>query len=128
MRIPILSFPWTCYTCNKKMNVTYPTTKDVYRSEFRGNIAPTFSKTLQEDLIGNLCPACGAYQGNNYVLNSVFIEHNHELEKYLIGFIHIAFKCLICGKKVKEDPNEDLISLFFRSNSLSLYLLLFVNS
>ena len=40
MKVPVFSFPWKCYKCAEEMKVTYPTTEYVYKTEFRGNLAP----------------------------------------------------------------------------------------
>ena len=110
MQIPILSFPWNCYICNKKMDVTYPTTKDVYQTEFRGNLAPTYSKTQEEDVIGNLCPNCGKYQGNFFVQMKLIAECGYELEEYVTGFFNLELKCTKCGNELVT-YTDDVFSL-----------------
>ena len=110
LRIPILSFPWTCWKCKKEMKVIYPTSEDVYETEFRGNLAPTYSKTQRKQVIGNLCPHCGGYQGNYFVWDDGLIEHAYELENYLVGFFEVKTACLVCGKDLEDNCWGDFFS------------------
>jgi len=110
MKIPIFSFPCNCWKCNKKMKVTYPTTEDVYKTELRGNLAPTYSNTRHEHLIGNLCPFCKAYQGNFFVMNNGFMGNAYELETYLVGFFSKELRCINCGKEIHSNNEEDLFT------------------
>ena len=45
------------------MTVTYPTEINVLKSKFKGSLEGIFSKTLGENVVGNICPTCKAYQG-----------------------------------------------------------------
>jgi hypothetical protein len=110
MKIPILRFHWNCYYCKKKMSLTFPTTLDVFQTEFKGNLAPTYSRTLEEDVIGNLCPNCGKYQGNTIVQNKIIIEYANELEKYIIGYFNLEMKCTNCGNEIQTNT-DDVLSL-----------------
>jgi hypothetical protein len=110
MKVPVFSFPWKCYKCAEEMRVTYPTTEDVYKTEFRGNLAPTFSNTRQENVIGNLCPNCKAYQGNYFVMDNGLMENAYQLEAYLVGFFEKKIKCLVCGKEIEHVNKENLFT------------------
>ena len=110
MKIPVFNFPWTCWKCGKEIVVTYPTTEDVYKTEFRGYLAPTYSNTRKENLIGNLCPFCKAYQGNYFVWDDGIMGNAYELEEHLIGFFNKVFYCINCGKEIELDNEEDFFT------------------
>ena len=125
MRIPVLNFPWTCYICKRQMKVTYPLSEEVYKSDLKGNLGPTFSHTRQERLFGNRCPYCGGYQGNFYVENSFVVEFSQDLANYAVGFIDIKIQCLICGKELEEQKaveDDSSWDLFSRLCSYNEYL------
>ncbi len=85
------------------MKVTYPFSKLVYKSDFRGNLAETYSKIQQSEVIGNLCPYCRAYQGNWFVEDDGLMENAYDLEKFVVGFIEIKVSCLACGKELTDE-------------------------
>ena len=110
MKIPIFSFPWSCYKCKNEMTVTYPFTEEVYDSKFRGNLAKTHCYTLQSDVIGNICPSCGAYQGNYFVWDECLIENAYDLKQFITGFMEVEVNCVICGKElIKENIDDDIL-------------------
>ncbi len=115
LRIPVLCFPWTCWKCHEEMRVTYPCSEDVYKTELRGNLAPTYSMTQRSDVIGNICPHCRAYQGNFFVWDDCIIGHAYDLKNYIVGYLDVKVNCLICKKtidraSIKED--WDLLSFY----------------
>jgi hypothetical protein len=112
MQIPVFQFSWTCWKCNEEMTVTYPTDINVFNSEFRGNLARTYSKTLEEYVVGNICPICGAYQGNFFISNKFLIEYSYNLEEYFVGFIDLLkFRCIICEKIINVPSEKDKMDL-----------------
>jgi hypothetical protein len=92
------------------MKVTYPTSKDVYITEYKGNLEPTYSKTMQKNVVGNLCPDCGAYQGNYFVWDNGLVDHSYDLGNYVVGDFEIGVKCLVCGKGLEEFASDDHLS------------------
>jgi hypothetical protein len=111
VKVPILNFPWNCWKCRKEMKVTYPISQAVYESQYRGNLAPTYSKTQQANVIGNLCPYCGAYQGNLFVWDECIIGNAYDLEDYVVGFLEIKVNCRVCGKKLEDVNGGDIFSI-----------------
>ena len=121
MRIPVLCFSWTCYKCNEEMKVTYPCSEDVYKTELRGNLAPTYSQTQRSDVIGNICPHCRAYQGNFFVWNNCIIGHAYDLKNYIVGYPDVKVSCLICKKMIdKSSIKEDWELLSFYEDYLNI--------
>ena len=110
LKRPILYIPWTCWKCHRKMKVTYPTTEDVYRTDFKGNLAPIYNKTEKENKFGNLCPNCRAYQGNFYV-QSILFENPYDMifiNTHSVGSFNIKINCMLCGNELHKDQENAL--------------------
>jgi hypothetical protein len=103
------------------MRVTYPFSEDVLKTEFRGNLAQTYSKTQKSDVIGNICPHCGAYQGNYFVWDDCIIGHAYDLKNYIVSYLDVKVNCFICQKNFdKSSIKEDWELLSFYEDYLNI--------
>jgi hypothetical protein len=114
MKIPVFQFPWLCWKCEKEMKVTYPIDENILATEFKGNLAWTYSKTMGKKVVGNLCPSCGKYQGNFFIWDKFFTEYACNLEDYFVDFIDLDLvRCILCRKQTyapDEEAEENLIN------------------
>jgi len=68
------------------------------------NVQKVYSKTLERDVWGNICPECGAYQGNFFLFTkwaSAKYEGTAKVMDVIEQFTK-GKKCPLCGKEVEE--------------------------
>ena len=83
--IEIWRFETDCYDCDSTIQVVYPRKVDGSGKQWDlvgeqltdkdyCNIQHTYSKTRDKHIYGNICPECGAYQGNHFIHEIVFSD------------------------------------------------------
>lgn len=106
--INVYAFPSACWKC--KTQITCLWVEDgnfeiVAGKPYAKNIKKVFSRVWGE-VYGNICPNCGAYQGNFYVFENYAEAYYNGLAKQIAqekveGEEEVYF-CDICGKELER--------------------------
>ncbi|GAG97782.1 unnamed protein product, partial [marine sediment metagenome] len=107
MNIPIYKYQNQCYKCFKEIELFYPE-RFAYHNNI-GNVNETYSNTMGRKTLGNICPYCGKYQGNNYVQN--YFHNNTYKDDFMdhIIWVNGKLRCEECNE-LYEYPFFDVIS------------------
>ena len=91
-----------CWMCRQKMTIAMLATKngeifspaDFSKEDIEiattlgANIKPSYSKTVNESYLANVCKHCNAFVGDHYIHNYYYLPHENKSEEYC--------KCINC--------------------------------
>jgi rRNA maturation protein Nop10 len=111
MKVKIWTFKVDCYACGKKMDAIWPQDHVInifgyyLKDQEYCHVRRVFSDTQQKEVWGNICPSCGAYQGNyfmNFVCLNIRASRAMTLDDRIIECPDILPACTECGKKTED--------------------------
>ncbi|GAB7093442.1 hypothetical protein JCM30237_05940 [Halolamina litorea] len=123
--IEIWRYETGCWKCSTDIPVVYPRglggfgggtwepAGSILVDKDYCNVERTYSKTQGQEVYGNICPSCGAYQGNHFIHEQVFDSvaayqsWDRAREDYeVIDIVEVPYPCQDCGTELtyKRSP------------------------
>jgi len=114
MIVKIWSFKFKCYSCSKKMDAAWPEDLDLEIEEigeYLGHkqyciVKRVFSRAMNQEVWGNVCPSCNAYQGNQFIrvacMDVRYNPGNPPEYGRIIESPDIQLTCGRCGRKTDD--------------------------
>lgn len=103
----VIGFDLDCYKCGKSFKAYYPEdwVYTLFNDEF-SNLKEVYSNTLERNVIGNVCPFCGLYNGR-FNVNSEAVTILNNLEKCDVLAL-IFYKDLVHADNYLPDMSDIL--------------------
>lgn len=116
MKIKIWTFPFECYKCHHTFNAVNP--EDIVLSYVGTDLSEkdyTRVRKIGEQWV-NVCPQCGEFQGEFYVMDRCLEARNEaSLDNYIVDVIEKELPCDICGQTCSDLEAVDANTLMCRS-------------